>query len=151
MEKIADVTGVLCISVFVMGIFYQLGGFEKTSKVIRFIVALYIISTVFTSFEYFKYVPLEYDIIVDKDIYDYDVDFYNSVIYKTKINLEEIIKNRLDEKNISYENVSVHILEQNGAVIADEIEIDCKASDTEAVYSCIDDMLTEDTKVIIGD
>ena len=151
MEKIADVTGVLCISVFVMGIFYQLGGFEKTSKVIRFIVALYIISTVFTSFEYFKYVPLEYDIIVDKDIYDYDVDFYNSVIYKTKINLEEIIKNRLDEKNISYENVSVHILEQNGAVIADKIEIDCKASDTEAVYSCIDDMLTEDTKVIIGD
>ena len=151
MEKIADVTGVLCISVFVMGIFYQLGGFEKTSKVIRFIVALYIISTVFTSFEYFKYVPLEYDIIVDKDIYDYDVDFYNSVIYKTKINLEEIIKNRLDEKNISYENVSVHILEQNGAVIADEIEIDCKAGDTEAVYSCIDDMLTEDTKVIIGD
>ena len=151
MEKIADVTGVLCISVFVMGIFYQLGGFEKTSKVIRFIVALYIISTVFTSFEYFNYVPLEYDIIVDKDIYDYDVDFYNSVIYKTKINLEEIIKNRLDEKNISYENVSVHILEQNGAVIADEIEIDCKASDTEAVYSCIDDMLTEDTKVIIGD
>lgn len=151
MEKIADVTGVLCISVFVMGIFYQLGGFEKTSKVIRFIVALYIISTVFTSFEYFKYVPLEYDIIVDKDIYDYDVDFYNSVIYKTKINLEEIIKNRLDEKNISYENVSVHILEQNGAVIADEIEIDCKASDTEAVYSCIDDMLTKDTKVIIGD
>ena len=151
MEKIADVTGVLCISVFVMGIFYQLGGFEKTSKVIRFIVALYIISTVFTSFEYFKYVPLEYDIFVDKDIYDYDVDFYNSVIYKTKINLEEIIKNRLDEKNISYENVSVHILEQNGAVIADEIEIDCKAGDTEAVYSCIDDMLTEDTKVIIGD
>ena len=151
MEKIADVIGVLCISVFVMGIFYQLGGFEKTSKVIRFIVALYIISTVFTSFEYFKYVPLEYDIIVDKDIYDYDVDFYNRVIYKTKINLEEIIKNRLDEKNISYENVSVHILEQNGAVIADEIEIDCKASDTEAVYSCIDDMLTEDTKVIIGD
>ena len=151
MEKIADVTGVLCISVFVMGIFYQLGGFEKTSKVIRFIVALYIISTVFTSFEYFKYVPLEYDIIVDKDIYDYDVDFYNSVIYKTKINLEEIIKNRLDEKNISYENVSVHILEQNGAVIADEIEIDCKAGDTEAVYSCIDDMLTKDTKVIIGD
>ena len=151
MEKIADVIGVLCISVFVMGIFYQLGGFEKTSKVIRFIVALYIISTVFTSFEYFKYVPLEYDIIVDKDIYDYDVDFYNSVIYKTKINLEEIIKNRLDEKNISYENVSVHILEQNGAVIADEIEIDCKAGDTEAVYSCIDDMLTEDTKVIIGD
>lgn len=151
MEKIADVTGVLCISVFVMGIFYQLGGFEKTSKVIRFIVALYIISTVFTSFEYFKYVPLEYDIIVDKDIYDYDVDLYNSVIYKTKTNLEEIIKNRLDEKNISYENVSVHILEQNGAVIADEIEIDCKAGDTEAVYSCIDDMLTEDTKVIIGD
>lgn len=151
MEKIADVTGILCISVFVMGLFYQIGGFEKTAKVIRFIVAICIISIVFTGFKDFMQFPFLNDIVIEGYEYDYNDEFYNGVIYIAQEEIEKIIKSRLDEKNISYKDINVHILEQSGTVVADEITIICDNSNAEEVYENIKDILTEDTNLIIGE
>ena len=151
MEKIADVTGVLCISVFVMGLFYQLGGFEKTARIIRFVVALCIISTAFNCFKNSEHILFSDDINIKGAKYDYDTEFYNSVISETEIELEKIIKTRLYEKNISYKEVDVHILEQNSLVAAEEVVIVCDDIYTEAVYDSIKDMITENTKVFIGE
>lgn len=149
MENIAQFTGILCIAVFIMGLFYQLGCFEKTARIIRFITAICIISLVFNSMGDINFIPFIYSLNIEE--YNYEDNFCSSVIYETQNELEEIIKKRLEEKNISYNWVQVHILEQNGNLTADEIIVSCDKKYADAVYSCIGDIATENTMINIGD
>lgn len=150
MEQIAANISVLCILVFVCGILYQLGCFSATEKVIKFIIAVYIVFFAVKSFANFN----------PKITLENYTQFYQeqntqlfkvSLIDETEKNLEEIVKNRLEEKNISYKDISVHILEQNGNLTVDGIYIDCENKDKDAVYKCIEDMLSEHTNVFIGE
>ncbi|MBE6894091.1 MAG: hypothetical protein E7483_00575 [Ruminococcaceae bacterium] len=151
MEKIANITGVICISVFVMGLLYELGAFEKTSKAIKFVFAIYITATLFNSLG-------DMDInIQNTDFYnqqyqqDFNIAFQDELIRQTQEELECMIKKRLEEKNIAYNLVTVHILEQNGNLTADEIVIKCKNIYAEKAFECISDITDENTKIIIGE
>ena len=149
MEKIAHLTGVLCISVFVMGVFYQIGGFDKTARIIRFVTALCIISMVFKGIKEVDFMSFPHSIY--REEYDFEDSFYDGLIFETQLQLEELIKKRLAEKNISYNFVQVHILEQNGNLTAEEIIVICDKNCTDAVYNCISDMVTENTIITIGE
>ncbi|MBR2028914.1 MAG: hypothetical protein IKA10_08025 [Oscillospiraceae bacterium] len=151
MEKTAYITGILCIAVFIMGLFYQLGGFEKTERIIRFVTAVCIVSMLFNSIRDFELTPFIQGIQNETEQYNFEDSFYSSVISETQAELEDIIKKRLSEKNISYNSVEVHILEQNGNLTAGEIIVSCDKKYADTVYGCISDIATENTKINIGD
>lgn len=151
MEKIAAVIGVLCISVFVMGLLYQLGLFEKTEKVIKFVTAMCLIITILKSVKEFK-PDFVYRNLNNMEIANvYYKEFNDEIIFKTKQELENIIKKRLDEKNLSYNHISVHILEQNDTVSIDEIVVNGINADKEELYDLFEDMMDNNTTIKTGD
>jgi len=151
MEQIAKITGVVCISVLSMGILYNLGHFPSMEKVIKFVIAIYI---VLTCFKVAANADIKFDLsleAINSLPEEYTMDFTNVVIAETAKNAEEIIKQRLDEKNISYNHVSVHILEQNGLLTTDKIIINCDDIYIAVAEECIKDFITVDTEIIIGE
>jgi len=151
MEKIVNSIGALCISVFIMGMLYQLGAFEKTAKTIKFVIAIYIVLTVINSFENLNFNLQNTDFTTQYYQQDINRDFQNEIIKETARELENVIKNRLEEKNIAYNSVEVHILEQNGNLTADKIFIECENIYAQDIERCISDIADETTKIIIGD
>jgi len=151
MEKIASTTGILCIAVFIMGIFYQLGGFEKTSGIIKFIMALCVLATMLKNVKGFE-TDIDYSQIYNNSFENiYTEEFSNEILSETEQELEQIIKKRLDEKNISYNQISVHILEQNGVVSVDEISVEGTDADEKDILYLITDMTGPETIVKTGD
>ena len=151
MEQIAKSVGMLCVLVFILGILFQLGCFEKTAKVIKFVIAVYIVVAIVKSVDGAK---MDTNFIYDKNVaehYDYQENFETAVLQQLRQNIEETVKGRLNEKNISYNDVSVHILEQNGNLEIEQIEVECKTEDKSAVYNCLQDLLSENTKIIVGE
>ncbi len=111
MAGIAKTVGVLCISVVAMGILYDLGNFKATEKTLKFVISLYIIATVFNSLRTTK---LEFDIDIEGEnqiYYQNSEVLKNEIISQTEKELTELIKKRMAEKNISYNSISLHILE----------------------------------------
>lgn len=151
MENLARITGVVCVCVFVMGLFYQMGGFDKTSKVIRFVISISVVSTIFLNMGNLSFIPDLKNTIYDNEQYKYEENFYDIVMLNTQEELESVIKNRLLEKNISYNSVKVHILEQNGNLTAEKIVVDCDKEYADEVYLCTEDIITENTEIIIGE
>lgn len=151
MEKIASTTGILCIAVFIMGIFYQLGGFEKTSGIVKFIMSLCVLATMLKNVKGFE-PDIDYSQIYDNSFENtYTEELNNEVLSKTEYELEQIIKKRLDEKNISYNQISVHILEQNGVVSVDEISVEGTDADENDILDLIADMTDSETRVKTGE
>ena len=75
-------------------------------------------------------------------------EFFSNFLRSFSIEkLEKIIKIRLDEKNISYNEISVHILEQNGNLIVKEINIDCTGNSKRDIYTCVEDIITKESKI----
>ncbi len=151
MEQIAKITGVVCISVFSMGILYNLGHFPSMEKVVKFVIAIYIILTCFNAA---ANADIKFNLsseTINTLTEEYTADFTNIVIAETAKNAEEIIKQRLGEKNISYNHVSVHILEQNGFLAPDKIVINCDDRYITAAEECIKDFITADTEIIVGE
>ncbi len=151
MAGIAKTVGVLCISVVAMRILYDLGNFKATEKTLKFVISLYIIATVFNSL---KTTKLEFDIDVGSEnqtYYHNSEVIKNEIISQTEKELTELIKKRMSEKNISYNSISLHILEQNGSIVVDRIYIECSPYDKTSVMECIKDLTNEDTEIVIGE
>ena len=151
MEHLTKTIGCICILVMVTGILADSGSFPVMEKVIRFVTALYIIVAFLKSFEGTKYnidIQTIKSDFIQQDNYEYLTD---KIINKTVSELELLVKKRLEEKNISYNLLSLHILEQNGSLIIDEINIQCDNEDITLVYDCIKDLISEETQIIIGE
>ena len=151
MERISDIIGVLCISVLVVTILYSISSFPSTEKVIRFVILIYIVVNAVSMFTDNK-IDFGIDFKADKSV-DYKItkEFTDYLILQTEYQLEENVKKRLRENNISYNDVHLHILEQNGILTVDTMVIKCNKSDTEKVRIAVEDIITEDTTVIIGE
>ena len=151
MEHISTVTGVVCVSVFAVSVLYSFGCFSATEKVVKFVISLYLL-TVFiksitdTRFEF----KTNFNGLTAYSG-SYTIDFTDIVLEETETNLEQTIKQRLDEKNISYKQISVHILEENEYLTADKIIVQCSEKDVGAVRECIKDMISDNTQVITGE
>ena len=151
MEGLTAAAGVLCVSVFVVGILYEMGCFVATAKIIRFVTAIIITITVLKSFNSIDKIKIKTENYSDIYSNTYQQNLNEMIIENTRHELEKIIKRRLEEKNISYKSVEVHILEQNGNVTVDTIYIDCDKKAQTAVRQCIQDILAEDAKLVIGE
>ena len=151
MEEITNLMGSICISIIAIGIISKLGAFDATEKMLRFVAAISILLTLYESFDItslnidFKY--------PESDVYyiENTSALKNEIINKTKTDLEQMIKERLDEKNISYNSVSLHILEQNGSITVDKIFIDCSGNVKTAVTDCLKDIISEETEILMGE
>lgn len=151
MEKITSMVGTLCICIFVTGILYNIGCFKVTEKTIKFVISIYILVITFKAAMDIK---LDFSMNSINDIsmeYQNTEDAKDIIIEQTQLDIENIIKNRLDEKNISYNSISVHILEQSNNITIDKIDIQCKPEYKKEVQNCIKDLLTENTVVVIGE
>lgn len=151
MESAALKIGSICMLIFLVGILYEFGGFEKSKKAIKFVIALYITVAMIKSVQNVQLkinLPEDLDTSVDSE---YVYDFKREVIARTQDNIEILIKKRLDEKKLSYNQVSVHILEQNGNLTASEIIIKSEGSGKDLIYECISDIADDETKIYIGE
>ncbi|MBE6877617.1 MAG: hypothetical protein E7488_00405 [Ruminococcaceae bacterium] len=151
MEQIAKITGVVCISAFSMGVLYNIGHFPSVERGIKFVIAIYIILTCMKSAGNIdmksEFLPVKPYLATE----EYAAELNNTVVEETQRKSEEIIKQRLSEKNISYNRVSVHILEQNGLLTAEKIIVSCDDKDVAAAEECIEDFITTGTEIIIGE
>lgn len=150
MQQVAAVVGTLCMATFVMGLLYEVGSFDKTAKTIKYVIAIYITVTVIKGFDIDEIKTEIPEILQNTSEYTYNENFEKEVLRNTELGVETTIKNRLDEKNISYNQVSVHILEQNGNLTAGEITVKCEDIYRDAVLECISDISDENTKINIG-
>ena len=151
MTGIAKTVGVLCVSVMAMGILYDLGNFKATDKTLKFVISIYIIATVFNSFRTAK-LEFDTDISGGKEFAGENPEILKEkIVLQTEKELTELIKKRMEEKNISYNSISLHILEQNGSIQVDRINIDCPSDMQTAVMDCIRDIISEDTQIITGE
>lgn len=151
MEQIAKTAGILCLLVVSMDLLCNIGSFPATQKVIRFVIAIHIVLSGFNIADnndtqlYFSLQP-EYT-----GSYDYKQEFEDTVIKETEKITKDMITVKLSEKNIAYNYIDVHILEQNDILFADEIVIQCDNDKSSDVKECIKEYITEDTKLIIGE
>lgn len=153
MENIAKLIGTLCIASFVMGILTSFGQFAATEKVIRFVVSIFIIATLFKPFNAkeftykinFSEIKIEQPETIKQDV--------NALIMeKTKENLTELVKIRLRQKNISYIDLSVHILDQDGNLFIDKIIVTgCDELEREKIYTCLSDLISQETMLVLGE
>ena len=148
MEQLSETVGILCILIMVMGLLADIGSFPATEKIIRFITAIYIIVAFFKAFQTSDK-EISINMPTQSNTYSNSEYLKSEIISKTESELQYIIESRLEEKNISYNSVTVHILEQNSNLVAEEICIVC--DDEGAALECIEDIATKDTKIIIGE
>ncbi len=151
MEKITSVVGTLCLCIFVTGILYNMGCFKVTEKTIRFVIAIYIIVIIFKTVMDIKFDFAAYNINDITTQYQNTEDAKQIIIEQTQMDIENLIKKRLSEKNISYNEVLVHILEQSNNITIDKIEIQCSSEYKNSVENCIKDLLSPETVVVIGE
>lgn len=151
MEHIAKIAGTLCISVMVMGILYEAGSFAATEKVIKFVITVYILVTVAAAVKGADFKPDSIIQNIDYHAYSNSQYLKQQIVADTEKQLEQLIVQRLEQKNICYNSVSVHILEQNGNITADSITVVCESGYTIQVMECIADIATEETQINIGE
>lgn len=149
MEHIAEITGTLCVAVVIMGILYNIGCFTATEKVIKFVISVFIILTVIKSAD-IGTIRFDTQWKEESIMYSNSIDYKEYLISQTEKKLEDEIKNRLAEKNIAYNHLSVHILEQNNLLTADRIVVNCNA-DMSEVKEIVKDIITEDTEIVMGE
>lgn len=151
MEQIARITGVMCLVIMVVSFINNLGGFACTEKVIKFVTAIIVVALFFKTVNNTQ-IELHFDNYNNSNIStDDEVYLKYILVEQTAHMLEETVKNRLDEKNISYNTVSVHILEQNNNLIADRIIVDCNKDCENTVKECLQDIISAETVITTGE
>ena len=151
METVTKAMGTVCIAVMLMGIIYELGCFKTTEKVMKFVITVYVMVTFLATVSDTK---IQLDFVaedIDGHTYSNRQQITEQIVNSTQKELENIIRQRLEQKNICYNSVSVHILEQNGNLTADRIVVQCPQQYTSQVTECISDIITEDTQLITGE
>ncbi len=119
MDNIIKAAGVLCMCGYITGLQVQFVPLNKTEKSLRLVVTLYIISAVFSPAE-LKFSTPEIDLPAT-DYIQNDADEY--VINELTNQTEEILSQRLSEKNICYTDIDVHINKQTDKLYIDQIII----------------------------
>lgn len=150
MERIINTTGVVCVMIFCLGIFYEFGKFEKTAKIIKYIIAVVIVAEIFKSITH-REMELNFNKIKSIEYNDYSEYLYNEIITQTQNEIENIIKERLQTQNISYRDISVNIIEQDSNITVEEIKIYGIKQNENKVYDCIADIVSENTKISMGE
>ena len=151
MEQLQHMAGVMCILIMIVGIIKEVGTFSSTEKLIKLVAAVYIIVAFFKVINNSQ-LELSFSIDNKENLQIYNTEQLKSdVMREAEIRLEQIVKNRLDEKNISYNSLSVHILEQNSNVVIEKIVIDCDSIYLNAVEECLYDLTSGNTKIITGE
>lgn len=147
MDGIVKRTGCLCIVGYIMGLVMNMAPMNSLQKSIRLAGALYIITAVF--------VPLS-DIQFDFSIPDRQRDSvrqsrYSYIVDRTREEIEFRVCVRLDEKNISYESVRVHIHEQSDKIYLQSVNIaGVPEADRSRVVSALEE-IAEKEKIVFGD
>ncbi len=132
---------------YIMGLVMNMVPMNSLQKSIRLAGALYIITAVF--------VPLS-DIQFDFSIPDRQRDSvrqsrYSYIVDRAREEIEFRVCVRLDEKNISYESVRVHIHEQSDTIYLQSVNIaGVPEADRSRVVSALEE-IAEKEKIVFGD
>ncbi|MBQ8603328.1 MAG: hypothetical protein IJ410_00595 [Oscillospiraceae bacterium] len=147
MNNFFRIAGVLCLCGYVTGILTYFIPINQTEKSVRLVIILYIISVAFNqelnlpSFSGIDF-PDETQISAEADSY---------VIEMAEENLENTVKERLSEKNISYTELDVHINKQTDKLFIDKIYIyGADNINIEKAKSALSDILSQES-IISGD
>ena len=151
MEDFISTIGVFCVLIFIIGLLYECGCFATTEKTIRFVVAICMVSITVKSFYNIDFTNISTSDYINTLHYDNYEILKKEIINTAKNNIETEIKRRLDEKNISYNYLELHILEENEDVKIDTINIVCSDEYSNDIYACLKDIISDSTKIIIGD
>ncbi len=147
MDRIIKAIGVLCMCGYITGLLVQFVPVNKTEKSIRLVVTLYIISVVLSpvSFE------SGYEGTVIPDISTVQADSSIYVIDALETETEKILSERLQEKNICYTGLNVHINKQTDKLYIDNILIyGADSENMEKARAALSDVLSSE-KIISGD
>jgi len=119
MESLYRTIGLLCITGYITGILSEFIPSGYTRKAIRLTVVIYIITSLFIPLEDFTGLyNFQYN-----DTEDYSVYAENYVIEKAAEELERTISRSLTDKNISYNQIDVHIHKQSEGLQIESIYI----------------------------
>ena len=133
--------GLLCLYGYVTGLILNIIDVSYTGKAIRLVVVLYIISNVITPL---KTVELK----IDTDIFPAENKVADEseryILTETAKKIEQIICSRLDEKNISYTTVDVHINEEEDGFNISDITIYGASTDIMNIKRFLNDIVSED-------
>ena len=119
MNGLLKAAGVLCLCGYITGIVTNLIPLNQMEKSVRLVTVLYIISVVFSQkIEYSKFLYVDLN---DRETISQSADTY--VIEMAEAELENNIAEILNEKNIAYSEVSVHINKQTDKIQIDKVYI----------------------------
>lgn len=123
MKSITQAIGVLCISGYIMGLLMNMVQITYTQKVVRMVVAMFIIITIFKPVR--ELAPNSLDAIAygQNITVETGQNALENIVTSAQTQIESTIKLRLDEKKIGYDNISVHIYEQEAGLTVSKIEV----------------------------
>ncbi len=151
MDNIYSYIGNLCLVIYIIALLFDLIKIKETNKILQTVLGLVLIlnifyplnkidtQSVFNSLEF-------YSITVNEE------ENTELIIENAKLLIENDIKKTLEEKNISYNDVSLHIHKENGSFLIKEINI--YGSDEERkeeILKLLSDIVNEDVIFFRGE
>ena len=145
MSVLIENIGKFCVFIYVFGMLFNIVCNTSTQKSLRLLFVLYVIATVLNSF---RFTEFKLDIPSDK-IYQENISKSSEyIIPAVQQEIESIIKNQLYDKNISYKDVKVHIIEQKEYIKIDRIVF---YGISENNKSLIEDLYSKEGTIIFED
>ncbi len=145
MDVLLKSIGMLCTLGYVTGLLINLTPANHTQKAIRLVAVLYILSSVLYPLQS---ISLDFEYL-DTENYDIKTDAQDYVIEQSAYKIKNIILQRLNEKNISYTDIIVHINKQNDGLQISGISL-YGIAEKEQTANLLQDITTAD-KINFGD
>ncbi len=148
MESVIKTIGTLCIIAFTLGVMTNLIPTAKTEKAIKTVFTIYLLFFVISLFT-----DTNFDIIADNitDNTDITIQSEDYILDKAKSNIEENIKEILQQKNIAYKDVRLHINKQTDNISVGSIEISgTDINQHSIIYNLLSD-IAEKENIILGE
>ena len=118
MDTVLKFTGSLCTTVYILGLLFNLTDISYTQKTIRLTIAVYIIVNILMPL---KNLELNFDFTDSISDFTIEISAEDYVISQAERNMKQSIISQLNDKNISYSDISVHINKQSNSVYIDNI------------------------------
>lgn len=118
MDTVFKFTGSLCTTVYILGLLFNLTDISYTQKTIRLTIAVYIIVNILMPL---KNLELNFDFTDSISDFTIEISAEDYVISQAERNMKQSIISQLNDKNISYSDISVHINKQSNSVYVDNI------------------------------
>lgn len=149
MESIFKVIGTLCITAYIVGLVSNMTEVNDTGKAVRLVCVLVILSSFLTKGEIEE---ITYNNIFETySNVDIQMSTVEYIMESVKENIENEIKKELDEKNICYTDVFVHIYKQSNKFKIEKIIIYGVNSREKQYASEIINNIAENENIIYGD